>query len=104
MFGFLTITLISGISTFAIVYFLVKPFAKRTHLYQKPLIVRGYKIHHSTHGILLLVLGALFTKSLGNPLSAIGLGMYLSHIIEEMYFNKTKATDAILTFLTPVRH
>jgi hypothetical protein len=64
---------------------------------KRPFILNRHKIHHSVLGILLLAAGI----SLRNQaLLAIGLGMYLSHGVEEMYFNRTRPPKAFFVFIT----
>jgi len=41
------------------------------------------------------------SHSFHNLLSAAGLGMYFSHVLEEMALNKIRFTKAIFTFITP---
>jgi hypothetical protein len=54
-------------------------------------------IHHSVWGVLVLVLGII----IGNQVvMAIGAGVYIGHVMEEMYFNKRNLVTAIFIFVT----
>jgi hypothetical protein len=48
-------------------------------------------------GVSLFTLGAVIHN---DPLLAIGLGMYLSHGLEEMYYNHTPVPAAFFVFIT----
>jgi hypothetical protein len=52
-------------------------------------------------GISLIVFGLLINKKFG-VISAVGLGIYLSHVIEEIYLNKVPPLKAILMFVTKI--
>ncbi|OGG04038.1 hypothetical protein A2W14_06215 [Candidatus Gottesmanbacteria bacterium RBG_16_37_8] len=87
---------ISGLVTFSTIL----AFHKR--LSYVVVRVGRYKIHHSVFGLVLIIAGRMITDSFANIMTASGLGMYLSHILEEMYLNNIKLTKAIFTFITPL--
>lgn len=86
------ITSIALIATFLFDLFFRKTVEKR------PFIVgHRYKIHHSVAGMLLFGAGL----SAGNDwILSLGLGMYLAHGFEEMYFNHTRFPEAFFVFVT----
>jgi len=54
-------------------------------------------IHHSVTGMLVLAVGII----IGNrAVMAIGVGIYVGHVLEEMYFNKRNFITALLIFVT----
>lgn len=54
-------------------------------------------IHHSVTGMLLLAIGII----IGNrAVMAIGVGLYVGHVIEEMYFNKRNLITALFIFVS----
>jgi UDP-N-acetylmuramyl pentapeptide phosphotransferase/UDP-N-acetylglucosamine-1-phosphate transferase len=56
-----------------------------------------HHVHHSVLGVLLLAVGVI----IGNEVvAAIGLGIYLAHGIEEIYFNKRNVIAAFFIFVT----
>ncbi|OGG15879.1 hypothetical protein A3D78_02485 [Candidatus Gottesmanbacteria bacterium RIFCSPHIGHO2_02_FULL_39_14] len=95
---FWVIVFISGIITFTTI------LAFHERLAYLALRVGRYKIHHSVFGLILVIAGRLITDTFTNILTASGLGMYLSHVIEEMYLNKLNLLKAIFTFITPHNH
>jgi hypothetical protein len=88
---FFLITLIAIVLTFLFGLVFRKTVEKR------PFIVRKYKIHHSILGILLFLVGIILRNTI---ILSIGLGIYLSHGFEEMYFNKTGLPRAFFVFVT----
>lgn len=87
----LSITILAIILTFSFDLVFRKSVEKR------PFKVGRRKIHHSVLGLLLFAIGIASR----NPIIlSIGLGMYLSHGIEEMYFNKTRIPGAFFVFVT----
>jgi len=54
-------------------------------------------IHHSVTGMLLLAIGLIISNE---AVMAIGLGLYLGHVTEEMYFNKRGFIKALSIFVT----
>ena len=63
----------------------------------KPLIVRGWQIHHSVTALVLFLFGLFLNSEL---VLAVGLGMYVSHVAEEMYFEGEPFGRALLIFIT----
>jgi hypothetical protein len=54
-------------------------------------------IHHSVTGMLVLAIGII----IGNrAIMAIGVGLYVGHVMEEMYFNKRNFITALFIFVT----
>jgi hypothetical protein len=54
-------------------------------------------VHHSVLGVLLLIIGLI----VGNKdVTALGLGVYLGHVVEEVYFNKKSLIRAFFIFVT----
>ena len=93
---FWLIVFLSGLITFITI------LAFHERLAYLVLKVGRYKIHHSVFGLILVIAGRIISDSFANMLTASGLGMYLSHIIEEMYLNKINFLKAIVTFITPL--
>ena len=80
------------IITLALTFSLNPLFKKVTRKYPSKL-----HIHHSVLGVLLLVIGLV----IGNKdVAAIGLGIYLGHGVEEIYFNKRNVITAFFIFVT----
>ena len=48
-------------------------------------------IHHSVYGVILFILGAVSGNAV---ILSVGLGIYLAHGAEEMYFDKTSPAKA----------
>jgi hypothetical protein len=89
------VTLITTVITFFIGYFFYE------ELHSHPAKLGNRQIHHSLVGISLIVFGLLINKKFG-VISAVGLGIYLSHVIEEIYLNKVPPLKAILMFVTKI--
>jgi Na+/H+ antiporter NhaD/arsenite permease-like protein len=54
-------------------------------------------IHHSVWGVLLLAIGII----IGNKaVMAIGVGLYIGHVMEEIYFNKRNFITALFIFIS----
>ena len=85
---------ISGITTFLLVLLFHKTIDKN------PLVIKGYKVHHSLFSALLVILGLVFTHQYVNFISDVGLGIYASHVIEEVYFNHVGLVKALTVFIT----
>lgn len=64
---------------------------------KSPLRPAGLHIHHSVAGILLLSIGLIAENEV---VAAIGLGVYLGHAAEEVYFNKRNFIAALFIFVT----
>jgi hypothetical protein len=54
-------------------------------------------VHHSVLGILLLAIGIIVRHKV---VAAIGLGIFLGHGVEEIYFNKRNVFAAFFIFVT----
>lgn len=54
-------------------------------------------VHHSVLGVLLFVVGLAVGN---NTITAVGLGIYLGHVMEEIYFNKKGVIEAFFIFVT----
>ena len=54
-------------------------------------------IHHSITGLLTLAVGLIFANKI---VISLGLGMYLAHGLEEMYYNKKHFPKAFFIFVT----
>lgn len=80
-----------------VLIFLLNPVSKKAsrHVsYERFLKVH---IHHSVFGIILFIIGAV----IGNAfILSVGLGMYLAHGVEEVYFNKKYSPKAFFVFFT----
>lgn len=88
MWQFFLITIITLVLTFSL-----------NPIFKKISKKRSFKlhIHHSVLGVLLLVIGLI----VGNKVvTAIGLGIYLGHVVEEIYFNKRNVITAFFIFVT----
>jgi hypothetical protein len=85
---FFIITLITLIITFSL-----NPLLKRLSS-KNPAKLH---IHHSVLGVLLIVIGLIARHKV---VVALGLGIYLGHVAEEMYFNKRNVIKALLIFVT----
>jgi len=60
---------------------------------------REYSFHHSILGILLILL-SFFFKTYKEIVFPIGLGIYISHGFEEIYFNHISIKKAFFVFVT----
>jgi hypothetical protein len=76
-----------------VVTFFLNPVFKRVSK-QRPMKLH---IHHSVLGVLILVIGIIASNKIA---IAIGLGIYLGHVMEEMYFNKRSLITALFIFVT----
>jgi predicted PurR-regulated permease PerM len=73
--------------------FLLNPIFRKINKKRSPKL----HVHHSVLGVLLLAIGIIA----GNKaFAAVGLGIYLGHGIEEIYFNKTNLIKAFFIFVT----
>ena len=89
---FFLITIITFIVTF-----LLNPISKKLSKKINPDRFTKVHIHHSVWGVLLFVIGI----AIGNKvIAAIGLGIYLGHVAEEIYFNKRNIVRAFFIFVT----
>jgi hypothetical protein len=57
-----------------------------------------YSFHHSILGLLLILL-SVFLKTYKGIVFSVGLGIYISHGIEEMYFNHISIKKAFFVFI-----
>jgi hypothetical protein len=85
---FIIITIIMAVITFHL-----NPLLKKVSLKNSS----GLHIHHSVLGLAILILGLLFKNYV---VASIGLGIYIGHVAEEMYFNKRSLLKASLVFVT----
>lgn len=95
---YLLTTIISGIFIFTVNSPSVQnkiPFLKKIRV--KP---KGYIFHHSLFGIILFIVGFFIPSKYGIFISSIGLGTYIAHIIEEVYYCKKRFLKAIFVFIT----
>jgi hypothetical protein len=89
---FFLITIITFIITF-----LLNPISKKVSKQVNPDRFTKVHIHHSVWGMLLFIVGII----IGNKVvAAIGLGIYLGHVAEEVHFNKRNIFRAFLIFIT----
>jgi len=80
-----------------IVTFLLNPISKQLSKQINPDRFTKVHIHHSVWGMLLLAIGIV----IGNKVvAAVGLGIYLGHVAEEIYFNKKNIIRAFFIFVT----
>lgn len=89
------VTLFSVLITFLI------GFLFYTYLHSHPLKLGSKQIHHSLLGILLIIVGIYINRTFG-VISAVGLGIYLGHVFEEIYLNKISPFKALLMFITKI--
>ncbi len=82
------ITMIATVTTF-----LLNPVFKKVRK-QRPTKLH---VHHSVFGVLLLAVGIIIASKV---VAAIGLGIYLGHGVEEIYFNKRSPVRAFFIFVT----
>jgi hypothetical protein len=54
-------------------------------------------VHHSITGLFILIVGLIFVNKIA---IAIGLGIYLAHGFEEMYYNKKHFPRAFFILIT----
>ena len=85
---FFLITIVTLVLTFS----LNPLFKKVTRKYPSK-----FHIHHSVLGVLLLATGIIVRHKV---VAAIGLGIYLGHGAEEIYFNKRNVFAAFFIFVT----
>jgi hypothetical protein len=96
---FYIITLASALVTFLFVFLFFK------HLIYRRLVIGQYVIHHSCFGVLLVILGLFIVpESSRIIIMAVGTGIYLSHIVEEIYFIKTSIWLAPFVFITKAKN
>ena len=85
---FFLITIVTLILTFSL-----NPLFRKANKNISPKI----HVHHSVLGVLLLAVGLI----IGNKVvAALGLGIYLGHSAEEIYFNKRNFVKAFFIFVT----
>jgi len=76
--------------------FLLNPVFKKINK-KRPVRPLKLHVHHSVLGVLLLIIGIIT----GNKtVTALGLGIYLGHVMEEIYFNKRNFIMAFFIFVT----
>lgn len=79
-----------------IVTFVLNPISKKISKKVNPDRFTKVHIHHSVWGVLLLAIGIIIGSKV---VAALGLGIYLGHVAEEMYFNKRGLITAIFIFV-----
>jgi hypothetical protein len=80
-----------------IVTFLLNPISKKISKKINPDRFTKVHIHHSVWGLLLFVIGLIVRSK---DVAGLGLGIYLGHVAEEMYFNKRSFISALFIFVT----
>ncbi len=80
-----------------VVTFLLNPVSKKVSKQINPDRFTKVHIHHSTWGMLILIAGIIVRNDIA---AAIGLGIYLGHVAEEIYFNKKNMIRAFFIFVT----
>lgn len=80
-----------------ILTFLLNPIFKKTGATVKAKRSLDVHVHHSVFGLILLAIGIIIDS---NAVIAVGLGIYLAHGLEEMYFNKRRFPKAFFIFVT----
>ena len=94
---FYIFTLASAAVTFSYVL-LAKKFATGHHL-----VIGRRIVHHSCLAIFVLILGLFIVPESAKVITtAIGAGIYLSHIAEEIYFVKTSIWWALFVFIIKI--
>lgn len=89
---FFLITILTLTLTFSL-----NPISKKVSKKLNPDRFTKIHIHHSVWGVLLFIIGIV----IGNKaVAAIGLGIYLGHVAEEIYFNKRNIIKAFFIFVT----
>jgi hypothetical protein len=83
------------IATFTIAWYF------KDRIMRHPFMVAGYRIHHSVLGAFLFLVGVLIQDAM---VRSVGLGIYVSHVFEEMYFNKFGFVKSLSIFIDPKRH
>jgi len=79
-----------------VITFLLNPIFRKINK-KRPIKPAGRHIHHSVAGMVLLAIGAIMGSKI---VSSVGLGIYLGHVAEEIYFNKRNLFAAFLIFVT----
>jgi len=91
---------LSESSIFLTVLFAILCFAfyfSLSEFEQPRLVISHYRIHHSVIGVLIIVIGYYYRNYI---IIALGTGIYVSHVIEEMYFNHATLLHALTIFIT----
>lgn len=89
---FILITIV----TFAVT-FLLNPLSKKVAKRVRGKRHPRFHIHHSATGLLILVLGLAIHERI---IAGLGLGIYLAHVAEEIYFNKKNVAKAFFILVT----
>ncbi len=58
------------------------------------------RIHHSLLGVALIIIDLIIIKSPYRFISALGLGFYIAHGIEELHIGRVKSLRAFFIFIT----
>jgi hypothetical protein len=77
--------------------FLLNPLFKKVNSKVDKKMAPKLHVHHSALGVFLLAIGVIVSNVY---VIAIGLGIYLAHGIEEIYFNKTNPLKAFFVFVS----
>ena len=85
-----SITLITAIATFLF-------FLWYNGFSGKSLIISGWQIHHSVIGLFMFLVGLFLGHQ---TVLSIGLGLYVSHVAEEIYFKGENFGHALFIFVT----
>jgi len=80
-----------------ILIFSLNPLFKKVNSKVNKKTTPKLHVHHSTLGMFLLAIGIILSNIY---VVAIGLGIYLAHGIEEIYFNKTNPLKAFFVFVS----
>jgi hypothetical protein len=91
---FLLITMITFAVTFSLNPLYKKLDRKINERRKRP---SKFHIHHSVTGLFILVAGLLINNKV---IAAMGIGIYLAHVAEEIYFNKRNVTKAFFILIT----
>lgn len=89
---FFLITIITLALTFSL-----NPISKKLSKQVNPDRFTKVHIHHSVWGVLLFVIGI---TARNDSVAALGLGIYLGHVVEEVYFNKRSVFAAFFIIVT----
>lgn len=97
------ITILATVSAIFLISLLFYKNSDRAKFRKITLIkIRGYKVHHSVFGLILALGGLLISTPFRYSILEVGLGMYIGHIAEEMYFNKKTFLEAAVVFIEKV--
>gem|GEM_PF-3526852 len=89
---FFLITIVTLVLTF-----LLNPISKKLSKLINPERFAKVHVHHSVWGALLLIIGIVIRNG---SVAALGLGVYLGHVAEEIYFNRRNVIKAFFILVT----